>query len=283
MIVQTTHLLMKARKAKYAVGAFNVYNIEGIQAVIQAAEEMKSPVILQVLPSALDLCGEALIAACLKAGQVATVPVAVHLDHFSSSADIIQAIKTGVSSVIADGSHLSFEENIRFTKNISVHAKAVYTGVEAELGRLSGEEDAIKVHQREACLTDPSEAELFVKETGINALAVCIGNVHGLYQHPPDFDFSRLAAIAAKVSIPLVLHGTSGVPDELVLKSIQFGVAKFNVNTEIRMSYIHTLKEILSKKEKIELIDLMKAGIETMKAPVKSKIKLFGSMNQAFQ
>jgi tagatose 1,6-diphosphate aldolase GatY/KbaY len=248
-----------------------------------AAEELKSPVILQILPSALALGGRPLVSLCLEMARSAEVPVAVHLDHCSSRETISFALECGVTSVMADGSALGFEDNIAFTRDIVNESKAHHgrATVEAELGKLSGTEDGITLDEREACMTSPNQAREFVEKTGIDALAVCIGNVHGRYRGDPNLDFDRLVIIADKVAIPLVLHGTSGLPDEMITRSIKLGVSKFNVNTEVRNVYLDTLKNVFAENEKRELIQVMQQSIESMKEPVRSKIILFCSKDRA--
>lgn len=280
MLIDTGELLNHARQCKYAVGGFNIYNLEGARAVISAAEDLDSPIILQLLPSALDIGGSGLIAMCLELAKQSQVPVAVHLDHCSSAERIDWAMAAGLTSVMADGSTLSYPDNIRFTRTIVKKSILLDGTVEAELGRLSGEEDGKPLTHRKAQLTDPDQAADFVDKTGISALAVCIGNVHGRYLRPPKLDFSLLAAIAKRVRIPLVLHGTSGLPDAMIARAITHGVCKFNVNTEIRNAYIGTLAKNCANYSKVELIDLMHAAIEAMKEPVQSKIKLFCSANR---
>jgi tagatose 1,6-diphosphate aldolase GatY/KbaY len=281
MLIDTSELLNHARHNKYAVGAFNIYNLEGGLAVISAAEELESPVILQILPSALDIGGSGLTAMCLELAEKSLVPVAVHLDHCSSIKRIELAIAAGLTSIMADGSALDYRENIEFTRAIVNKCVAVDGTVEAELGKLSGEEDGLSVAEREAQLTDPDQAADFVDKTGIAALAVCIGNIHGTYHRPPKLDFSLLAAIARQVSIPLVLHGTSGLPDTMIEEAIKHGVCKFNVNTEIRNAYIKALASRLATDSKVELVSLMQESIQAMKEPVQAKIKLFSSNNKA--
>lgn len=281
MLVKTADLLKEARKNKYAVGAFNIYNLEGAAAVVQTAEELKSPVILQILPSGLRLGGRPLVALCLAMAKDAAVPVAVHLDHCPSEETLFFALDCGFSSVMADGSDLDYEDNILFTKKVVTRARQHDAAVEAELGKLSGEEDGLSVDIRSARMTDPEQAAGFVKETEVDALAVCIGNVHGKYTQPPDLDFGRLAAIAEHVTIPLVLHGTSGLPDHMIEKSMEYGVCKFNVNTEVRSAYIENIREHVEDNVKIELIDLMETSIEAMKIPIRSKIQLFCSTDRA--
>jgi tagatose 1,6-diphosphate aldolase GatY/KbaY len=281
MLINTGELLNHARLNKFAVGAFNIYNLEGALAVISAAEEMDSPVILQLLPSALDIGGSGLIALSLGLAQKSLVPVAVHLDHCSSIERIEFAIASGLTSIMADGSVFDYQENINFTRAVVKKSVLVDGTVEAELGKLSGEEDGLSIADREAQLTDPDQAADFVDRTGISALAVCIGNVHGKYHRPPELDFSLLAAIAKQVSIPLVLHGTSGLPDAMIEQAIRHGVCKFNVNTEIRSAYLNALSKNFATDAKVELVSLMQESIEAMKEPIQSKIKLFCSVNKA--
>lgn len=281
MLTDTTILLAHARANHYGVGAFNIYNLEGAAAVVQAGEEMNSPVILQLLPSALDLGGSPLIALCLEMAHQSSVPVTVHLDHCSDPSIIEFALASGVSSVMADGSSLDYEENIRFTSAMVGKAKKAGRTVEAELGKLTGEEDGLTVAQREGKLTDPQQAVDFVNRTGVSALAVCIGNVHGNCSNPPELDFARLAAIAEGVTLPLVLHGTSDLPDAMIHNTIQYGVCKFNCNTEIRRAYLQALKNGSAGTAKMELVELMYESIDAMKKVVKTKINLFCSANKA--
>jgi tagatose 1,6-diphosphate aldolase GatY/KbaY len=281
MLVNTGELLDHARLNNYAVGGFNIYNLEGALAVISAAEELDSPVILQILPSALDISGNSLIAMCFAIAAQSEIPVAVHLDHCSSAERIDDAITAGLTSVMADGSALNYQENIDFTRAAVKKSVLVDGTVEAELGRLSGEEDGLSVADREAQLTDPDQAADFVDKTGISALAVCIGNIHGRYHRPPKLDFLLLAAIAKQVSIPLVLHGTSGLPDATIKEAINHGVCKFNVNTEIRSAYLNALAKSFAADSKVELVSLMQEVIKAMKEPVQAKIRLFCSDNKA--
>lgn len=282
MLVPTDRLLQTARHGGYAVGAFNVYTLEGIQAVVAAAEASRSPAILQVLPKALSLVGTPLIAACLEAARRVDVPMAVHLDHCSEAETIAAALAAGIPSVMADGSHLPIDANLTFTRRMVQMAAAQGATVEAELGRLAGSEDGQRVDRREASLTDPDQAESFVTAAGVQALAVCIGNMHGTYHQPPQLDFDRLAAIAARVSVPLVLHGTSGLPDAMLTRAIDLGVCKFNVNTELRRACLAAGGAYLSAGGAPELVDRMRIEIQAMLAPVKSKMALFQSAGKAW-
>lgn len=281
MLVHTKNMLFEAKDGKYALGAFNVYNLEGALSVIQAAQDMESPVILQILPSALEIGGSTLIRLCLEAGKSAKIPVAVHLDHCSSKEIISSALDAGISSVMADGSMLDFEANINFTQKIVSLSHQFNAGVEAELGRLTGEEDKTIISGLKEKLTQPEQAKEFAQITNVSALAVCIGNIHGKYINEPDLDFDRLAAINKIVPVPLVLHGTSGLPDQMIKTSIRHGVCKFNVNTEIRNTYLNTLNQLFKDKNPPELVDVMKETIGAMTQPIKEKIRLFGSANKA--
>lgn len=281
MLYDTGKLLQCAKKNGFAIGAFNIYNLEGATAAVQAAEELASPIILQLLPSAIDIGGSPLISMCLTLAGVSTVPVSVHLDHCSNEQTIMFVLQAGLTSVMADGSSMDFQENIKFTKRI-VQAAALCNGfVEAELGKLSGEEDGISVLEREAKFTDPKQAAEFAEQTGISALAVCIGNIHGKYLQPPKLDFARLHDISKQVVLPIVLHGTSGLPDPLIQEAISYGVCKFNVNTEVRSIYLDSLRKSFTDSSKPELVPLMKDAISAMKEPVKNKLLLFSSANKA--
>lgn len=281
MEISLVELLREADKQNYAVGAFNVYNLEGIQAVLRAAEAEHSPVILQLHPSAFKFGGPALLAACMAAAKNCRVPALVHLDHASSATDIESALSAGVASVMADGSQNPLQENMDFTRQMAEKAHGRGAGIEAELGRLSGSEDGLSVPEYEAKLTDPSLAANFVTQTGVDTLAVCIGNVHGHYHGEPRIDFERLRNIQSKVSVPLVLHGASGLSEEVVQRAIDCGVRKFNVNTEVREAYIQALQESFSSGKPPDLIDVMNSAIAAMQAVVTSKLRLFRSSGKA--
>lgn len=281
MLSNTADLLKNARQDRYAVGAFNIYNLEGAKAVVLAAEKLRSPVILQLLPAALDFGGVPLISLCQSLARNSDVPVGVHLDHCSSEATIQQVLEAGLVSIMADGSALEYEQNIRFTRRM-VEAAAARGGiVEAELGKLAGEEDGLSVSEKEARMTDPDQAVDFVSRTGVAALAVCIGNVHGRYMKPPELDFNRLQIISSRLSLPLVLHGTSGLPDELIHRVLEFGVCKFNVNTEVRKAGVKAISALTSSRSNPELMEIMKESVAAMQTAVEEKIELFQSSGKA--
>lgn len=281
MLTSLNDLLQNAKSSNYAVGAFNVYNLEGIKAVVDAAESEHSPAILQLHPSAFRFHGSALLSACLEAARCSKVPMLVHLDHATEAADIEWALNHGIPSVMADGSQGTPADNLDFTSRMASLARQHKAAVEAELGRLSGSEDGLSIPEYEARLTDPQMAVEFVHQTGVDALAVCIGNVHGHYHGEPKLDFDRLEAIQKLVPVPLVLHGASGLPDVLVHRSIGYGVRKFNVNTEVREAYLAALRKSMEKDKKPDLVDIMKDAVQAMQHVVVSKMQLFRSSGQA--
>ncbi|ANM60602.1 ketose-bisphosphate aldolase class-II family protein [Arabidopsis thaliana] len=215
----TKELLLNAEKGGYAVGAFNVYNLEGIEAVVAAAEEENSPAILQVHPGAFKQGGIPLVSCCISAAEQARVPISVHFDHGTTKHELLEALELGLDSVMVDGSHLSFTENLSYTKSITELARSKNIMVEAELGRLSGTEDGLTVEDYEAKLTNVNQAQEFM-ETGIDALAVCIGNVHGKYpKSGPNLKLDllkELHALSSKKGVFLVLHGASGLSENLI-------------------------------------------------------------------
>lgn len=281
MLSSLNGLLQNAKASNYAVGAFNVYNLEGIKAVVTAAEAEHSPVILQLHPSAFHFHGSPLLAACLESARNSRVPMLVHLDHATTVVDIEWALSNGITSIMADGSHGLPKENIDFTGRMASLARKHGAAIEAELGRLSGSEDGLSVPDYEAHLTDPHMAVDFVEQTRVDALAVCIGNVHGHYRGEPKLDFDRLESIQKLVSVPLVLHGASGLSDAVVQRAIDSGVRKFNVNTEVREAYLAALAASLQKEKKPDLIDIMKDAIQAMEAVIISKLQLFRSKGRA--
>jgi tagatose 1,6-diphosphate aldolase GatY/KbaY len=277
MLSSTQELLETARRNAYAVGGFNVYNLEGIKAVVNAAEAIRSPALLQLHPSALHYGKTPLLALCLEAARAASVPIAVHLDHSTSEADIQMALRAGVRSIMADGSPMAYEQNLNFTRQMTDLSHRYGAAVEAEIGRISGTEDGLTIAEKEAKMTDPKQALEFVRQTQVDSLAVTIGNVHGEYKSPPRLDFARLEQIRNLIDIPLVLHGASGLPETMVSQSIQLGVCKFNVNTEVRQAYLQAVKEDVCGSKPKDLLDVMNHAIAAMQVVVTEKLQLFGS------
>ena len=281
MLTSTKELLEVAQKHSYAIGAFNMYNLEGVKAVVNAAEAENSPAILQILPHILDYGGSSLIAMFLEAANSAKVPMAVHLDHCDNDSMIKTVLEAGVQSVLADGSTLPFQENLAFTRDMTDIAHAKGATVEAEIGRISGTEDGMTVSEKEAKMTDPQQAKEFVAESGVDFLAVTIGNVHGKYHGEPKLEFDRLAKIRQQLEIPLVLHGASGLPANMIHQSIELGVCKFNVNSEVRKQYLQFWQEYGQTEAKMDLLDCQKAVTAEMEKVIAEKIRLFGSAGKA--
>ena len=281
MLVTTKELLLKAQKGNYAVGAFNVENMEMVMAVIAAAEELNAPVIMQTTPSTVKYAGlDYYLANVATAAKNAKVPVAMHLDHGSSFSLAMQALRQGYTSIMIDGSHSVFEENIAITKSVVDACKPSNIPVEAELGKVGGKEDDLD--GGDGGYTDPKEALEFVQKTGVNSLAVAIGTAHGVYKGEPKLDLDRLVEIRKIVDVPLVLHGASGLSEEAVKESIKRGICKVNFATELRIAYTDGVKELL--EEKPETIDPKKygvVGIEKVKELVKNRMMMCGCQNQA--
>jgi tagatose 1,6-diphosphate aldolase GatY/KbaY len=281
MLASTRELLETARRNCYAIGAFNVYNLEGVKAVVSAAEAGRSPAMLQLHPSALKYGSSPLVALCLEAADSSIVPISVHLDHSTSSQDIHRVLNEGVRSIMADGSPMPYEQNLQFTKALTKLSHSYGAIVEAEIGRISGTEDGLTIAEKEAKMTDPIQAVEFVRITNVDALAVTIGNVHGEYKSPPRLDFPRLERIRNLIDIPLVLHGASGLPPEMIARSIQLGVCKFNVNTEVRQAYMQALKHEICGQPGKDLLDVTGEAIEAMQEVIAEKLQLFGSVDKA--
>ncbi len=281
MLVTAKQLMLDAQKGGYAIGAFNVENMEMVQAVVSAAEELKSPVIIQTTPSTLKYASpEMFYANVAAAAKAASVPVVMHLDHGSSFQLAMQAFRAGYTSIMIDGSHSSYEDNIAVTKAVVDACHPAGVPVEAELGKVGGKEDDLD--GGDGGYTVPSEAADFVEKTGVDSLAVAIGTAHGVYKGTPKLDVDRLSEIRKVVSIPLVLHGTSGVPDEAVRECIRRGICKVNYATDLRIAFSAGLKEYLAKDP--DAFDPKKynaLGREKVKEYVMSKILVCGSNGRA--
>jgi len=237
-LVPMKEILIFARTNKYAVGAFEVWNMESVQAVIAIAEELNQPVILQPGPLEINYAGlEDIASIVLYHARRAKVPVALHLDHGDTFERVIQCIHNGFTSVMLDVSHFPLEENIRATREIVRCAHATGVTVEGELGRIGGEEAGIDVTDSDAHLTNPDEAVKFVEDTDVDALAIAIGTVHGFYKDTPNIRMPLLKQISDKIAIPLVLHGGSGIPSDIIRKTISLGIAKVNICTEFVASF----------------------------------------------
>lgn len=283
MFVTGKYVLDKANKGNYAVGAFNINNMEILQSIIAAAEEKQAPVILQTSEGAIKYAGIEYIAAMVKvAAEKASVPVVLHLDHGTTYDTIMKCIKYGWTSVMIDGSHLPLDENIAATKDIIKVAHACGVSVEAELGRLGGIEDNINVDEKDARFTSPDEAVKFVAETGVDSLAIAIGTAHGKYKGVPKLDFERLQTIKALIpDTPIVLHGASGIPEEDIIKSTKLGVNKINIDTDIRLAFTDAIREFVATSDAFDPRKVMAPAKEAMKKVVMGKIEMFGSTGKA--
>jgi len=274
-------MLLDAQKGGYAVGAFNVENMEMVKAVIAAAEELQAPVILQTTPSTVKYgtlkTYQALVAA---EAEKAGIPVCLHLDHGSSFELAVRAIQAGYTSVMIDGSHEDFEQNITLTKKVAEVAKACGVTVEAELGKVGGKEDDLGAEGDTN--SDPAEAREFVERTGVDSLAIAIGTAHGFYADTPVLDKERVSEVRSLVSIPLVLHGASGLRDEDIRECVQRGMCKVNFATELRVAYTDAGKKLIA--ENPDMFDPKKlggVGMEAVKELVKNRILVCGCDHKA--
>ena len=233
MLVPMKELLVEARRGRYAVAAFEFWSMDSAQVVLQAAQAADMPVILQAGPFEIDYAGFAALTTFARlAVEASGAPAALHLDHGDTLPMAQAAITAGFTSVMIDVSHQAYADNVRLTQAVVQTARPHQVTVEAELGRLAGSEAGRSASEEEAAQTDPEQAAEFVEQTGIDALAVAIGNAHGFYPFPPRINLDRLARIAALVAVPLVLHGGSDTPDEVIRRSIDLGIAKVNICTE---------------------------------------------------
>lgn len=282
-LVSMNEFLPKAKAGKFAVGQFNMNNLEFAQAITEAATEEKSPFIFGVSEGALKYMGmEYTVAIAKAAAEKSGLPIALHLDHGSSFEVAMACIRAGFSSVMFDGSHHPYEENIRLTKEIVKAAHAMGVSVEGELGTIGGVEDDISVDEANASLAKPEEAIRFYEETGVDALAIAVGTAHGMYKGEVKIRFDIIKEVASKIPVPIVLHGGSGVPDDMIREAIQAGVGKINVNTENQVACTNAIREVLGKDAKVyDPRKYLTPARAAMKEVVKEKIRLFGSSNQA--
>jgi fructose-bisphosphate aldolase class II len=305
MLVTNKDLMVPARRSGYGIGAYNVNNLEAVLSVVEAAAEEKSPAIIAITPSAIKYAGLPYISRIVRtAAELAPVPLSLHLDHGEDFETASKCVDAGFTSVMIDGSHLNLEDNIALTKRVVNVAHPKGISVEAELGRLAGVEEST-VEEKDAILTDPAVAKDFVERTGVDTLAVAIGTSHGAYKFKaePKLDFERLKLISKNVSLPLVLHGASsvpawiiekaakygaslggakGIPEEHIQKAISLGIAKINIDTDLRLAWTATVREVLANSPKeFDPRKILGPAKEAMKQVVKSKMKLFGSSGNA--
>jgi len=283
-LVPMADILQDAHKRTYAVGGFNINNMEFLQGIIKGAEELNSPLILQASEGTIRYIGMDYVMQMVEAATKNTnIPVALHLDHGSSFESIMQCIRAGFSSVMIDASKKPFAENIALTKKVVEAAHSVNVSVEAELGTIGGTEDDHTVEEKDAMYTDPDQAKEFVEATGVDALAIAIGTAHGVYEGEPELDFERLDTIKQLIDMPVVLHGASGISAKDLETAVGYGVNKVNVNTDFQQVFTAKVKEIFA--EKPELYDPRKycgPGRDAITEKVKEKIKMLSSNNKAW-
>ncbi|REK66615.1 MAG: tagatose-bisphosphate aldolase [Cohnella sp.] len=278
-LVSSTPLLVEAREKGYAVVAFNVHTLEMLQAVVEAAEESGAPLILQTTTGTVKHLGAEYIAAAAKtAAARSRIPIALHLDHCQDFNLILKCIQAGYTSVMIDQSMHSFETNVNMTRKVVEIAQALNVNVEAELGKVGGVEDDIKVEDHMASLADPEECRKFVELTGVPTLAPAIGTAHGIYKGEPNIDFDRIAEIATKTKVPLVLHGGSGIPDVQVKRCISLGMAKVNVATELKNAFSESLKQYFAEHpDELDPRSYMTKAKAAVKQLAKEKISICGA------
>ncbi len=303
-LVTMKEILEDADRKGYAVGAFNINNLEFLKAIVKAGEEENSPLIIAVSEGAMKYAGVEFLSEMVQIAASKThIPIALHLDHGKHFEKIMTAIRHGFTSVMIDASDKPYEENVKLTSEIVKIAHAIGITVEAELGRLLGKED--EVESDVAIYTDPDDAKKFVEETGVDALAVAVGTSHGAYKFKGEakLDIERIKKIKELVGIPLVLHGASGVPahileglkelgvdlgkakgvpDEEIQKAIEAGIRKINIDTDLRLSFLLGVRKYMAENPTIfDPRKYLGAGMEVVKETVKSKIQLFGSRGKA--
>lgn len=282
-LVSMTDMLNKAKAGKYAVGQFNINNLEWTQAVLTAAQEANSPIILGVSEGAGKYMGgakvvSAMVEALLETMNI-TVPVALHLDHGSSVEVCKSYIDAGFSSVMFDHSHYPIDENIALTKEVVDYAHAKGVSVEAEVGTVGGTEDGVTGGIQYA---DLEECKRMVSEAGIDALAAALGSVHGTYAGEPVLGFDEMLAISEATGAPLVLHGGSGIPEYQIKKAIERGHAKINVNTELQQQWTKAVREKLNTDDQVyDPRKVIKPGFDAIVKITKATMDIFGSTNKA--
>lgn len=305
MLVPSAPLLKRARKQGFAIPAFNINDLEMLKAVLKAAVELKSPIIVATSEGAIEYAGMDYLISMVRVAAQEKIPIVLHVDHGKDLKIIKQAMDSGYTSVMTDASRLPFKENIAATKKVVAWAHAKKVSVEAEIGAIRGVEDHVSVAAAEAFLTNPTEAAEFAKETGCDSLAISIGTAHGAYKFEglPRLDLARLELIAKKVKLPLVLHGASGVREDLIdlaehhgaklgeargvldkdiKQAIKLGISKVNIDTDLRLAFTAGIREAIDELPKvIDPRKFLTPASLLMTEVARQKIKLFGSAGKA--
>ncbi|MBG9791467.1 tagatose-bisphosphate aldolase [Paenibacillus dendritiformis] len=282
-LISSTSMLQAAREQGFGITAFNVHTLEMLQAVVEAAEDTQSPLILQTTVGTVKHLGpEYIVAAATTAAKVSSVPIALHLDHCTDYDLIVRCIRVGYTSVMIDASMHPYEDNVRMTQEVVRVALAAGVNVEAELGKVGGVEDDIVVEEEDARLAVPEECAAFVAATGVPTLAPAIGTAHGIYKGEPKIAFDRLEQIAKQVPVPLVLHGGSGIPEDQVKRCVKLGMAKMNVATELRIAFSDAIKAVFAANpDENDPRKYMVPAKQAVKALAIQKMEMAGCLGQA--
>ncbi|MGM7719741.1 class II fructose-bisphosphate aldolase [Metabacillus sp. Hm71] len=282
-LVSSTPMLKQARESGYGIVAFNVHSLDMLYAVVEAAAELESPVIIQTTVGTVRNLGpDSVVSSARAAAEKYKIPVALHLDHCTEFEVIVKCIRAGYTSVMIDASMYPFEENVKRTNQVMEIAKFLDINVEAELGKVGGVEDDIVVSDEDAEKAIPFECKEFIKLTGVPTLAPAIGTAHGIYSGDPDIDFERIKQIAELVDVPLVLHGGSAIPGDDVKRCVSLGMAKMNVSTELKNAYSAAIRDhFINEPDSLDPRQYLKFAKEAAKELAKSKILLVGSQGKA--
>ncbi|TDO94128.1 fructose-bisphosphate aldolase class II [Halanaerobium saccharolyticum] len=283
MLMNMKDLLRVANEHNFAVPAFNISDYAMLNGIFEAVEEKQAPVIIAIHPDELSHTKPEIIKAITEKAYKTEVPVCIHLDHGSSLAQIMLAIKSGFTSVMIDGSSLPLEENIALCQEIVKVAHSVDISVEGELGTIGSTDAEAEAGENEIIYTDPDVAKRFVKETGVDTLAVAIGTSHGIYPEgmEPELQLDLLKEIKTKVDIPLVLHGGSSNPDQEIGRSVELGINKINISSDIKAAYYNKMREVLKDGSLREPNTIQPPCIKAMKEVAFHKIELFNTDNKA--
>ncbi len=283
MLMNMKDLLAVANEHKFAVPAFNISDYSMMNGIFEASEEKQAPVIIAIQPDELKHTGTEIVKAIIEKAHKATVPVCIHLDHGATFEQVMLAIQSGFTSVMIDGSSLSFEDNIAVCKKVAEAAHAVNVSVEGELGTIGSTDAQAEAGANTIIYTDPDAAVKFVEATGVDTLAIAIGTSHGIYPKgmKPELKLDLLKVIKSKVSIPLVLHGGSNNPDAEIGQSVTLGVNKINISSDIKVAYYEKMREVLKDESLREPNVIQPACIAAMKETAYHKIELFQADGKA--
>jgi len=278
-LVTSKEILQRAMEDHFAVGAFNANNMEMVQAIIEAAQEERAPVILQVSQGAIRYAGLEYAAGLVKiAASMVDIPVVLHLDHGTSFEQNVRCLRAGFTSLMFDGSKLPYEENVAITKRVCEIAHIAGVPVEAELGRVLKATEGVTPEEVEAAMTDPDQAKEFIELTGADSLAVAVGSVHAMRAREAELDIDRIEAIRQRTGVPLVLHGSSGVKHESILEAIEHGICKINVATYLNQAFVRGMREGFERMpDEVDPRKFLAISRENVKEAVREKIRLFGA------